>query len=236
MSEGTYTPPPYQPPPTYNPPPPQQPGGSFDFAKPFTFVFEDPNWLKKILMGGLFFIAIIFFFIGLPFCLGYYAQLTRNILEGKQYPLPEWDNLGDYFSEGLRLIGVALVWTLPVVVLCMLVVIPIAMMSATDSDAARGIGGAFVSIIYCVQFPVSLILRFVIPIALLRAIVEQRFGAGVEVGRIWAMIKGNFMNFFLAFLVSFIGGFAAAIGVIACIIGVFFTAFWSQLITAHGYA
>lgn len=243
MSEGMYTPPPpppppsqppYQPPPPYTPPPPSN---SFDFAKPFTYVFEDPNWLRKILMGGLFTIAIVFFFIGLPFILGYYAKTTRNILAGEPRPLPEWEDLGAYFSEGLRLVGVAIVWALPVIVLWMLVAIPAGMMTALgDSDAARSAGGAAFGLVYCVQVPLGLLLRFVVPIAMVRAIAEDSFSAGLQFGRIFSMIKSNFVNFLLAFLVAFIAGFAGALGVIACIIGVVFTAFWSSLVSAHAYA
>jgi hypothetical protein len=228
--------PPYQPPPPYTPPPPPQPGGTLDFAKPFTYVFEDPNWLRKVLMGGLFILAIFFFFIGIPFLLGYYARLTRNIIAGERYPLPEWDDLGGYFGEGLRLFGVAVVWVLPLIVIGALIVIPAALMTTTDNDAARAAGGVAFSASYCIQIPLQLILRFIIPIALLRAIVGQSFGAGLQFGRVWAMVKSNFLNFFLAFLISFISGMLALVGLVACVIGVIFTGFWSSLVNAHAYA
>src|SRR5437870_11706180 len=45
------TPPPPPPPP---PPSPSDAKASFDFVKPFAFVFEDARWLNKVLIGGLF--------------------------------------------------------------------------------------------------------------------------------------------------------------------------------------
>lgn len=244
MSEGMYTPPPpppppqppYQQPPSYNPPPPTPPSsGSIDFGKPFTFVFEDPNWLRKILMGGLFTLACVFL-VGIPIILGYYARTTRNILAGQQLPLPEWDDIGGFFSEGLRLFGVSLVWTLPVIVLWILVAIPAGLMTAVDSDAARSVGGAAFGLVYCIQIPLGLIIRFVVPVALVRTVAEDSFSAGIQFGRVFSMIKANFVNFLLAFLIAFIAGIAGAVGLIACFIGVIFTAFWSSLVTAHGYA
>ena len=79
MSEGIYTPPPPPPPPP--PAPSASPAGAFDFAKPFTFVFEDPRWVPKILFGGLF-VLLGFFIVGWFFLLGYFARFARNVVAG----------------------------------------------------------------------------------------------------------------------------------------------------------
>ncbi len=64
------------------PPPPSSPSQpSYDFAKPFGFVFQDPDWLSKILIGGLFEIASIFI-IGIFFVAGYCARLARTSSPG----------------------------------------------------------------------------------------------------------------------------------------------------------
>src|SRR5437763_3071118 len=70
------------------PPPPPPPVGepSFDFVKPLTFVFDDPRWVQKVLIGGLFVIAS-FVIIGAFFLYGYLARLTRNTINGMQHPL-----------------------------------------------------------------------------------------------------------------------------------------------------
>src|SRR5687768_15580892 len=61
MSDTQYIPPPPPPPPPSMTggtlPPPPAPGTQFDFGKPFTYVFDDPRWLQKILIGGLFYLA-----------------------------------------------------------------------------------------------------------------------------------------------------------------------------------
>src|SRR5688572_21592069 len=118
-------PPPPPPPPPPAVPPAGVPPGSYDFGKPFTYVFEDPRWLQKILLGGLFYLAGVFL-VGIFFILGYLAQTTRNVVEGKQYPLPEWDDLGAFFSEGLRLFGVTLCYLVPFIILVVGLAIPAA--------------------------------------------------------------------------------------------------------------
>src|ERR1051326_5809791 len=46
-------------PPQYTPPPPPVTRPQYDFIKPLAFVFEDPNWIQKMLMGALFSLAVI---------------------------------------------------------------------------------------------------------------------------------------------------------------------------------
>ena len=52
------------------------------------------------------------------------ARTARNVIAGAQTPLPEWDDLGDFFNEGLRLVGVMLVYLIPYLALVSAIVIP----------------------------------------------------------------------------------------------------------------
>jgi len=89
------------------------PSGTVDFGRAFTSVTEDPDWIKKILIGGAF-MLLSSVLVGVPFVLGYFSQTLRNVVAGAARPLPEWDDLGGIFSEGLRLTAVYLVYVLAV--------------------------------------------------------------------------------------------------------------------------
>src|SRR5256885_15302463 len=96
----------YPPPPP--PPPPSRPASpAFDFIQPFAFVFQDERWVTKVLLGGLFYLAG-FFIVGIFFILGYCARLARNVIAGVEKPLPEWDDLGVYFTDGVKVFCVML--------------------------------------------------------------------------------------------------------------------------------
>jgi hypothetical protein len=234
MSDFSQTPPP--PPPgtpgvlSTTPPVPQAP--SFDFVKCFTYVFEDPRWLNKILIGGLWYLAM-FVLIGIPFVLGYFARVIRNVIAEVPNPLPEWDDLGEFFSEGLRLFVAGLVYALPMIVIFIGLYLPGIIASASDSESARNLGGGFMACGACVAIPLSLAVAFFAPAAMLRVITSGRIGAAFEFGRIWAFIRGNFINYLLAIVVHFVANFASQFGVILCVIGIVFTAFWSMLVSAH---
>ena len=223
-------------PPPPPPPPPSvpQPAG-FDFGKPFSYVFDDPRWLQKILVGGLFYLAG-FFLIGWFFILGYVAQVTRNVIAGLETPLPEWEDLGEFFSEGARLIGVVLCYVLPLGMIFMFFMVPAILSDATDNEAMRAISGTFAGCLSCLIVPLVLIVTFFMPASLLFAIVEQRFGAAFEFSRIWPFIKNNIGNYLLAIVIYLIARFLASAGIILLCIGIIFTGFWSFLIMAHGFA
>lgn len=227
--------PPSPPPP---PPPPVIPapsGPQFDFGKPFAYVFEDPDWAQKVLIGGLFNLAGVVI-IGWFFIFGYVAQLVRNIISEKPRPLPEWDNLGNYFNEGLRIFGVGFVYMLPIISLAFLIMVPAVVMDAIDSDALNAIGGIFTGCMSLLLVPLVFAVIFFLPAALLFVTVEQRFGAAFELKRIWPFIKQNIGNYLLAIVVWLIARFLGGLGWVLLCIGVFFTAFWSLLVTAHAFA
>ena len=237
MSEMQYTPPPPPPPPPPVAPPPvlpPAPGPQFDFAKPFTYVFDDPDWVTKIGIGGLFYLAG-FFIVGWFFIFGYVARTARNVIAGHARPLPEWDNLGEFFNEGLRLFGVMLVYVLPIVALAVSIMIPASILSEVDNDAIAGIGSVVAGCFPCLFVPLVLLIMFFMPASLLFAAVEQRFGAAFEFGRIWPFIKANIGNYLLAYVVYLVARTVGGFGVLLFCIGVIFTAFWAFLISAHGF-
>src|SRR6266545_6822596 len=165
----------YAPPPP-PPPPPARPGSvAFDFIRPFAFVFEDPRWLPKVLIGGLFVLAS-FVLIGAFFLFGYIAKLVRNVIAGVQHPLPEWDDLGEYFGEGLLLFVVALIYSAPVIVLAIVVAVPAAIMSAAaQNDNMRDLTSGVFGCAWCLVAPFTLALWVIVPAALLMVITSGRF-------------------------------------------------------------
>ena len=227
-----------QPPPPPPPPPPERPtSGGYDFVQPFAFVFQDPRWVTKVLIGGLFYLAA-FLIVGIFFILGYCAKLCRNVVANDPQPLPEWDDLGGYLAEGVRLFFVGFCYVIPLIVAICAIVIPLAIAGnvAGPDDIARDLAGGAASCVWCLFVPVSLAFSFWVPAALLFASVEQRFGAAFEFGRIFQFIKANFANYLIAFVIYLIARFAAGFGVILFCIGVVLTAFWSMIVSTYAFA
>lgn len=80
-----------------------------DFGRSFTYSFEDSEWLKKLMIGGIVNIIPI---VNLA-AYGYAVETLSRIAKSGFGVLPEWDDFGKKFLDGL-LLGIAFfVWALP---------------------------------------------------------------------------------------------------------------------------
>lgn len=211
---------------------PAAPRTSIDFARPFTFVFEDPQWPVKIVIGGLFYIAAMFI-VGIFFILGYLGRMTRNIVAGNPRPLPEWNDLGEYFAEGFKLSVVALVYSLPIVLVVFVLVIPLILLEGRQGEEAAGM---MASCMMMAVIPLGLLASLLIPAALVRGMAENRPFAGLEISQVMGFIRGNLTNYLIAIMIYILSSFLSQLGVILLCVGVFFTAFWAQVVSTAAFA
>lgn len=211
---------------------PVAPRATIDFARPFTFVFEDPQWLMKIVIGGLFYIAAMFI-VGFFFIFGYLGRMTRNIIAGNPRPLPEWNDLGEYFAEGLKLSVVALVYILPIFLVMAVLVIPVILLEGRSGEEAAGM---MATCLMMAVIPLSLLASIIIPAALVRGMAENRPFAGLEITQVLGFIRNNLTNYLIAFMIYILSSFLSQFGVILLCVGVFFTAFWAQVVATAAFA
>ena len=214
------------------PPPPPPPRAAFDFGKPFTFVFDDPEWLPKILMGGLFYLAC-FLFIGIPFVMGYLAVLVRNVVAGEPRPLPAWDDLGELFGEGLKQCVVGLAYLAPLIGFCIVWAISVGIL---DSVTRHDEPVALLSCFFVLLIPIFMLIYLTIPAALVMTAVSGRIEDGFAMSKIFSLIGKNLVNYILAILIYIIGQFISQFGILLLCIGVIFTGFWALLVSAHAFA
>lgn len=216
------------------PPPPPAPRQDYDFVKPLAFVFEDPQWIQKLLMGALFSLASVVL-IGVFFVYGYLARLVRNVVDGVERPLPEWTDLGDMFGEGAMLFVASLIYMVPFFFLFFLM-FPFSVLANVDNAAAQILGGGGIFILTLVILPVAFALAVWVPAAMLHAAVKRDFRAAFDFRTIAAFIRNNALNYFLAYLDWLVARMAAPLGFILCCVGVFVTSFWSLTVGVYAFA
>ena len=205
----------------------------YDFLKPLTFVFEDPQWIQKLLMGALFSLAGVVL-IGIFFVNGYLARLVRNVVDGLERPLPEWTDLGDMFAEGAMLFVAAFLYMIPLFSLVFLM-FPFSILTNIDNPATEILGGGGLVLLSLVLMPVGLAVAVWVPAALLHAAVRRDFRAAFEFRVIGAFLKNNALNYVLAYLDWLVARMAAPLGFALCCVGVFITSFWSMTVAAHAF-
>jgi len=219
------------------------PSGSMDFGRCFTFVTEDPEWLVKVLIGGVF-VMLSVLLIGLPFAFGYVARTLRNVVAGAARPLPAWDDLGGIFSDGLRVFGVQIVYSLGVAAvalapLCIVGAGAIAVGTTPErapgvEDTVGAVGALGIMAFYGLAMLAGLVLAVYLPAALVRTVMKESFGEGFNFKANVAFITANLANYALSVVAYLVAGFVAQFGIVLCFVGLFPAAFWSYLVAAHG--
>lgn len=218
------------------PPPASKP--TIDFAKPFTFVFEDPGWLAKVAIGGLVYL-LAFLLIGIFFILGYSARLARNVASGVSQPLPEWDAWGEDLAEGAMLFFIVILYYTPLILIMFLSIGGSAILGASsgegDNPLAAMAGGVF-GLGICFLYGIMILVMVILPAAITLAVMRRSFAAAFDFATIFAYMKENAVNYVLSIVVYIAAGFIAQLGFILLCIGVLFTSFWAQLVTTHAFA
>jgi len=211
------------------------PAPDIDLGRGFRFVPEDPDWIKKILIGGAF-TLLSGVLVGAVFVLGYCMRLIRRAAAGDPTPLPEWDDLGGIFRDGLRGLAIYLVYVLPVAIVPIAFAVAMALAGAGLSGAsgshnASEAFGALAAMgllgVYAITAILMLILALYVPAALARFTMLDRVSAGFEVRENLAFIRRNLGNYAMALLLYLLASVAAQLGVVLCCVGIFPASFWA---------
>ena len=214
-----------------------------DFGRCFRFVIEDPDWVKKILIGGAFALlsAVI---VGTFFVAGYWVRFLRRVAAGDPRPLPEWDDLGGIFSDGLKLVGTyfAYVFGMVAVVLALGCVVGtlgfgIGGLSHGSDDARSAVaalGGLALVAVYGLFALLGLALAIFLPAVFVRVALKDRFEEAFAFRETVRFIQANLGNYALSLVFYLVANFASQFGLLLCCVGVFPAVFWSYLVL--GYA
>lgn len=217
-----------------------------DFGKAFTFMFEDPDMLRKLGIGtlvGLLGIVLSPVLIGLVLLvilLGYTVDVIRNVAEGREHPLPDWEDWGGFLARGCKVCVAFFVWALPLI----LVGIPLAIggtLTDNNSGAANAVGVILVICSSCLMFLWGLLLAVLSPAIYTRIALTNRISSAFAFGKLWAFTRDNLGHVIIAIILTWVAGLIAAViaglGVIAVVIGLLvtipFAQLWQYLVQAH---
>jgi hypothetical protein len=217
-----------------------------DFGKAFTFMFEDPDWLRKLGIGtavGAVAVLLMPFLIGIiPFMMviGYTVETLRNVTRGEERPMPEWNDWGLFLSLGFKVLAASFVWALPAILL----MIPFVIGSALTNQGQGGeaVGIAILCCASCLLLIWILFVALITPAIYIRIAQTDRFSSAFALGPMWQFTRDNLGNVIVALLLVYVvaGLIAAVIGfvgflllVIGAIITIPLATLWQYLVQAH---
>ena len=203
-----------------------------DYAKSFTFVFDDPRWITKIAIGtGLVLVSsllsvILIGFLGFLILGGYSIRLLQNVRDGEEFPLPEWDDWGGDFMLGLKYVVVALIWALPMIIFS--VPLGIGTAIADGNGSAQFFGVSILICAGCLMFLYGIFVALAAPGFTISYAKDEQISSGLQFTEIWHWTRENVGQVIVAvlviLLVQFVIGSAASIaGTILCVVGLIVT-------------
>lgn len=193
-----------------------------DFNAATNFIFEDKEWINKIVIAGFLSLTII----GAIPVMGWALEIQRRVIKEEENPLPDWSNLGDYTINGLKFALVNIIYTLPFILLVSLPFMAITFNLALSDDPSNVEG--FLMFVYCISMPVTLVFTIfyyaVMPIFSGVLAETNSIQASLNFPRVFKLVKVNFLQLvgvgLLAYIVSYAG---SMVGIWLCFIGMFFT-------------
>jgi hypothetical protein len=210
-------------------------------GKAFTYAFEDAKWTSKLLIGAL--ISVVPF-LNIAWG-GYTCEIIRRVSRQDPEPLAGWDDLGTKFVQGLVLFVAGFIYSLPIVILSLLMIPLFVGAASTQGDLSNTLAtaGSGVSILLgCVILLYALALSVFMPAVQVNYARKTNFGSCFEIGAIIRLATSNLGNYLLAWLAYLAfaviavlvgGGIASIVGLIPCIgwiLGVLITAVITPLI------
>lgn len=202
-----------------------------DFGKAFSFPFDDEEWLKKI---GIMALITLIPILGPIVLLGWALQIARQIIHNETVHLPDLD-----FSEQLNLGFMAFVIGFVFALPGMIFQIPIQIIepiAASLDINNQSVAWMVILVGLCCggfQFIYSLVAAYILPAAYGNFLSKGRLSAGFELGEIFKLVKAAPVAYLLVLLGGFLSFLISLAGLIACIIGVFLTMAYSQVVVAH---
>ena len=193
-----------------------------NIGKSFSFVFDDKQWISKLGLGAVITMVPILNFAWT----GYMVAIIRNVMNNEPEPLPNWDDIGKKFNDGLLLTVAGLAYSLPMmIVVCLplgFMIVPALLSGNTDTqalaEALAGVGTALFFCLLCVFILYAIGLSIIYPAILVIFAREGTLASCFKFREVFDLVGKNVSPFFTAWLVSFLAGLG--IGLIAGVVQV----------------
>jgi hypothetical protein len=204
-----------------------------DIGAAFKYQFQDPNWFSKMFLGAVFELLSIIL-IGSWIVMGYQIEVIQRVMRNEQNVLPEWDKLSEKLLRGIKLFIVTLAYYLPLAIIIFMLVFFVGIgtaMRSTDTEALTGL--TFVSAIIFIVLPYVLFLNILLPVIYLEFARNERMGDALNLSAILNFFTHNWQNVIILALIMFGVNILSSLGIVFCLVGVFFTSFYAKLVSAH---
>lgn len=203
-----------------------------DFGLAFSYVFKDKDWFKKISIVALVGLIPI---IGQMVMYGWMMKITKQVMDHTLDLLPEIDFSPD-LSRGFMGWIISMVYSLPMLLIYGIFMI-ISMRSGSYAyEETTNLFAAFLSLIIVLFMIVyGLLMAVVMPAAFAKYLENNSLSDAFNLGSVFKLVFSNLGAYLLVLLGLLVIGFITPFGLIACGIGVLWTAAYGMAVQGHLY-
>lgn len=187
-----------------------------------TWMFKDPDWENKFLVGSLLALGSMFVpFLGIAataIIYGYALSLMRRAMRGEPRVLPKWDDYGAMFVDGGKAILSAIVYFLPGIIIFVCgylflfgMIFGSALAETTRvSESGDGVFVFFILIGqlgFFVCFAIGMLVYLVgfalAPVAVGQYLRTGQISAGYRWAEVWRVLRANLSGFLIALIMYY---------------------------------
>ncbi len=197
--------------------------GGLDVGTAFTFPKDDPSWINKLVIGGLMVLGS-FLIIPIFILIGWGVGVAENVLDGEEYPMPEWHEWGKFMRDGFNIFIAQIVYTLPFWLLaCIGALVGVGPAIITGSEEIGALGAASMIALSCLGVLFMVALLFIAPAIIIQYIKSGRqLGACFQFGEVIGIARDNISTIIVALVAIMVVQFAfslvlSVLGIIPCL-------------------
>ncbi len=206
-----------------------------EFGRAFSYITEDQNWFKKILVAGLVtFIPIL----GSITVLGWMLEIVRRVIAGESEVLPGWEDFSGFLTKGFQAFVASLAYALPIILVstCFQILVPFMAESGGDSgDVMAGIMLVFSLCLSCFMLIYSIFVGISLPAALGNLAATGELGAAFRFNEVFGLVRAAVGPYLLVIVGGVLAGFIAMFGLVACFVGIIITYPFAMAVQGHLY-
>ena len=191
-----------------------------DITKAFTYVFDDKDWMMKVLIGALLSIAGFLIIPGFIIA-GYSIQILRNVKKGVAEPLPEWAEWGEMLKDGFMVALAQIIYSLPIIIIACIAFGAAGGLASFENLDEDAIAAAMIStfgVVFCLILIFGIAMAFISPALQIQYVKHGDLASMFRFSEIIALIRENISDILL--VVGVMIGTAFAFGIVSTVLGV----------------
>lgn len=199
------------------------------YSRAFSYVFEDKDWLTKILIAGLISLIPV---VGQFYLLGWMIEIMRRVKAGRQDILPT-THFSYFLTIGLKMFVVCLIYAIPLIIITFVISLLSTRYKTYDGNSftivvsSMGFFGNLITLL------VQICVAFLSTYGTIKLAQTDQIRSCLDFKDAFNTIKDNLALFIIVELLMIVAGIIGSAGAILCIIGVIFTAPYGMAINGH---